>query len=304
MFMIEKAKGKRQKAKGKSAEPQFRRSSAPLILALCLWPFALLAAGCRQDMHNQPRYEALEPSAFFNDGQAARHPVPHTVPRGALANDVFELNQPGASASTTARAVPTAPQAVNRKMTNPSRLPSGNTPADAMGKQTARQTNLQTSPTTSQPGPAVAGPAVPNQLRPPSAAELNRFPLAITAQVLARGETQYNISCSPCHGRTGYGDGMVVRRGFPRPPSYHTEQLRNATNEHFYDVITNGFGRMWSYADQVEPRDRWAVAAYIRVLQLSQHATLADVPADQQTQLGQPSPNPSPSTGQTERRQR
>ena len=145
---------------------------------------------------------------------------------------------------------------------------------------------------TGQPSNNPAGFATPNHIRTLSAAEVNRFPFAITAEVLARGETQYNISCSPCHGRTGYGDGMVVRRGFPRPPSYHTDQLRNATNEHFYDVITNGFGRMWAYADQVEPRDRWAVAAYMRVLQLSQNATLADIPADKQTQLNQPETQP------------
>jgi mono/diheme cytochrome c family protein len=133
--------------------------------------------------------------------------------------------------------------------------------------------------------------AAPNQAARAPVGAADQFPFPITAAWLARGETQFNISCSPCHGRTGYGDGMVVQRGFPRPPSYHTEQLRNAPNAHFYDVITNGFGRMWSYADQVEPRERWAITAYIRVLQLSQNATLAEVPAAQRSQLGAPERN-------------
>lgn len=104
------------------------------------------------------------------------------------------------------------------------------------------------------------------------------FPFAVDAQVLARGRERYDIYCSPCHGRTGAGDGMVVRRGFRRPPSYHDDRLRNAPVGHFIDVMTNGFGAMADYRQQVEPRDRWAIAAYIRALQLSEHATIADVP--------------------------
>ncbi|HOK45463.1 MAG TPA: cytochrome c [Bryobacteraceae bacterium] len=111
------------------------------------------------------------------------------------------------------------------------------------------------------------------------------FPFEITAEVFARGRERFNIFCAPCHGRTGDGDGMVVRRGFRRPPSYHIERLRNAPAGHFFDVITNGYGSMYSYADRVPVRDRWAIAAYIRALQLSQGATIADVPADKRAEL-------------------
>jgi mono/diheme cytochrome c family protein len=111
------------------------------------------------------------------------------------------------------------------------------------------------------------------------------FPFAVDARVLARGRERYDIYCSPCHGRTGDGDGMIVRRGFRHPPSYHDERLRNAPVGHFIDVMTNGFGAMADYRQQVEPRDRWAIAAYIRALQLSAHATIADVPENERGRL-------------------
>lgn len=111
------------------------------------------------------------------------------------------------------------------------------------------------------------------------------FPFPIDATVLARGHERYDIFCSPCHGRTGTGDGMIVRRGFRHPPSYHDDRLRNAPVGHFVDVMTNGFGAMADYREQVDARDRWAIAAYIRALQLSEHATLADVPPQDRGQL-------------------
>ena len=111
------------------------------------------------------------------------------------------------------------------------------------------------------------------------------FPFAVDARVLSRGRERYDIYCSPCHGRTGAGDGMIVRRGFRRPPSYHDDRLRNAAVGHFVDVMTNGFGAMLDYRQQVEPRDRWAIAAYIRALQLSEHATIADVPERERGRL-------------------
>ncbi len=117
------------------------------------------------------------------------------------------------------------------------------------------------------------------------------FPFPITHEVLSRGQERFDIYCAPCHGRTGNGDGLVVRRGFTAPPSYHIDRLRQAPVGHFFDVITNGFGAMSSYAEQIAVRDRWAIIAYIRALQLSQHAALSDVPADQRGQLqggGQP----------------
>ena len=105
------------------------------------------------------------------------------------------------------------------------------------------------------------------------------MPFPATAEVLARGQQRFNIYCSPCHGETGEGNGMIVQRGYKRPPSYHSERLRKAPIGYFFDVMTNGFGAMPDYAEQVTPRDRWAIAAYIRALQLSQNANRSDVPA-------------------------
>jgi Cytochrome c. len=114
------------------------------------------------------------------------------------------------------------------------------------------------------------------------------FPFPITPAVLARGQQRFNIYCSPCHARTGTGLGMVVQRGYKHPPSYHTDRLRAAAVGYFYDVITNGFGAMSDYAAQIQPEDRWAIVAYIRVLQRSENATLADVPAERRAELGNP----------------
>jgi mono/diheme cytochrome c family protein len=108
------------------------------------------------------------------------------------------------------------------------------------------------------------------------------MPFPVTAEVMARGQQRFNIYCSPCHSEVGDGNGMIVQRGYKRPPSYFSDRLRKAPIGHFFDVITHGFGVMPDYASQVEPKDRWAIAAYIRALQLSQTATRADVPAGQQ----------------------
>lgn len=99
----------------------------------------------------------------------------------------------------------------------------------------------------------------------------------MTAGLLARGRERFDIYCSPCHSRTGDGDGMIVQRGMPHPPSLHSERLRNAPDRHFLQVITDGYGAMYSYADRVAPADRWAIAAYIRALQLSRNAQVAQL---------------------------
>jgi hypothetical protein len=103
------------------------------------------------------------------------------------------------------------------------------------------------------------------------------IPFPITLALLRRGQERYNVYCAPCHSRVGDGDGMIARRGFPHPPSYHSERLRNVPDSHFYNVIIQGFGRMFSYADRVEPQDRWAIVAYIRALQLSQYTPLDNI---------------------------
>jgi mono/diheme cytochrome c family protein len=111
------------------------------------------------------------------------------------------------------------------------------------------------------------------------------FPFPITRMVLERGRERYNIYCSPCHDYTGSGRGLVVQRGFPPPPSYHLERLVKAPAGHFFEVISNGYGAMYSYASRITPEDRWAIVAYIRALQLSQHATLEDVPVQEREHL-------------------
>jgi mono/diheme cytochrome c family protein len=114
---------------------------------------------------------------------------------------------------------------------------------------------------------------------------VDAFPFPITRKDLERGHERYNIYCSPCHDFTGSGHGLVVQRGFPPPPSYHIERLRHAPVGHFFDVMTNGYGTMYSYADRISPRDRWCIAAYIRALQLSENATLSDVPEKDRAKL-------------------
>jgi len=111
------------------------------------------------------------------------------------------------------------------------------------------------------------------------------FPMPITADVMDRGQERFNVFCSPCHGRSGVGNGMIVQRGFRQPPSFHEDRLRNAPVGYFFDVMTHGFGAMQDYAAQVPVADRWAIAAYIRALQLSQNAPLDDVPANRRGDL-------------------
>jgi len=124
--------------------------------------------------------------------------------------------------------------------------------------------------------------------------DVDYFPFPITKDDLGRGQARFNIYCSPCHSRIGDGNGMVVRRGFERAASYHTERLLHAPVGHFFDVMTNGFGAMPSYASRVEVDDRWRIAAYIRVLQLSQDAPLDLVPADKRGDLDKNLPSPTP----------
>jgi mono/diheme cytochrome c family protein len=183
-----------------------------LCLAIAL---SLGLAGCRQDMHDNPRYEPLEESTFFENGGASRLLVANTVARGQLKEDE----------------------------------------------------HLYTGKVNGQPA--------------------TEFPMPVTADVMARGQERFNIYCSPCHGRTGEGNGMIVQRGFRQPPSYHEDRLLKAPPGYLFDVMTNGFGAMQDYASQVSVPDRWAIAAYIRALQLSRQATIDDVPADRRTQLEQ-----------------
>jgi mono/diheme cytochrome c family protein len=125
--------------------------------------------------------------------------------------------------------------------------------------------------------PTIAGARGPSLARADAAASGYTNPIPITLPFVARGRDRYDVYCAPCHSRTGDGDGMIVRRGFPAPPSYHSERLREAPDSHFFKVISDGFGVMYPYADRITPEDRWAIVAYIRALQLSRHASGADL---------------------------
>ena len=116
------------------------------------------------------------------------------------------------------------------------------------------------------------------------------FPPAVKVneKLLQRGEDRYKIFCTPCHGLQGNGEGMIAARGMKHPPSYHIDRLRQVPNGYFYDVMTNGFGAMYSYSERITPADRWAIIAYIRALQLSRNAKAADLPADLRQKLDQP----------------
>lgn len=143
--------------------------------------------------------------------------------------------------------------------------PAGTVPRNAFGEEVAPYTGL------------VVTPAPPMQ--PSQAGAVSMPAPPVTLAMLRRGQERYNIFCSPCHGRTGDGLGMIVRRGYKQPPSFHEPRLRSAPADHFVTTMAEGFGVMPSYAEEVSPADRWAIAAYIRALQYSRNARLADIPA-------------------------
>jgi mono/diheme cytochrome c family protein len=201
-----------------------------LMLACAL--AASLGAGtaCRQDMHDAPRYDALEKSDFFTDRRTSRELIEGTVARGQLrADDAYYTGK-----------VDGTPLAA---------LPAG---------------------------------------------------ITLDKALVERGQSRFNIYCAPCHSQTGEGDGMVVRRGYKQPPSLHDPRLRAQPLGYFYDVITRGFGQMPDYAAQIQPKDRWAVAVYLKALQLSQHATVEDVPAEERGNLDKPAEGAKPAAGQKE----
>jgi mono/diheme cytochrome c family protein len=201
-----------------------------LIIAFCLSSFAFLLSGCRQDMHDNPKYKPYREGAN------------RQLPEGTIARGSLSLNPAAPKVGVV------QPQAAGTAATQ--------------GTQTAAAAAPKgTAATAAQPVPSGE----------------DGFPFKVTKEILDRGENRFNISCSPCHGRLGDGDGMIARRGFKHPPSYHDERLRKAPSSYFYDVISNGFGAMSSYADQLTPEDRWKVIAWIRVLQYSQNANVSEM---------------------------
>ena len=184
------------------------------LAALCVATLAL--AGCRQDMHDQPKYRPLRASAFFENTSSARPLVDGTIARGTLQTDASFF--------------------------------------------------------TGKNGALFAG----------------ELPFPVTQAVLDRGQERFNIYCTPCHDATGSGNGLVVQRGYPKPQTYHSDRLRKIEAGYFFDVMTNGFGRMPDYRAQLTPRDRWNIVAYIRALQLSQHAAAADLTDADRAKIGKP----------------
>ena len=182
-------------------------------LVACCLAAGLLAAGCRQDMHDQPKVKPYAKSDFFADRRSARPPVDGTIARGQLRQDAV----------------------------------------------------LYTGRAAGKP--------------------VEAFPFPVSAEVMARGRERFDIFCSPCHGRTGAGDGMIVRRGYRKPPTFHQDRLRQAAPGYTFDVITNGFGAMPDYAQQIPVRDRWAIVAYIKALQRSQNAAAGTLPAEARAAL-------------------
>jgi len=127
------------------------------------------------------------------------------------------------------------------------------------------------------------------------------LPFELTAQVLDRGEQRFNIYCAPCHDTSGNGRGLIVRRGYRQPPSFHIVRLQQAPLGHFFDVMTNGFGAMPDYRAQIAPRDRWAIAAYVRALQLSQYYSAADLTAEERQKLSAPASGAAGAAGEHKR---
>jgi len=152
------------------------------------------------------------------------------------------------------------------------------------GTSSGRLGTIHAEPPPAPPLPTVAMPAASPSAQAAASerADRRRWTLA----VLERGRERFDIFCAPCHSIAGDGDGMIARRGFPHPPSFHIDRLRNAPDTHFYAVITDGYGAMFPYATRIPPDDRHAIVAYIRALQLSQHAAVADLPPQVRDKLG------------------
>jgi len=255
------------------------------LCALLLLCVAAFGAACRRDMQDQPRYEALEGSDFFKDGKASRRPVENTVPRGYLREDrlLYAGKNPAGQVGTGNTSAGAAANQMNASA--PQSNPGGT--GDAQQTQVTNQTATPQNERQSD-NPQPTGSSAAQTPAAGTADEATVFPFPISSQGLDRGQELFNAYCSMCHGMTGYGDGMIVRRGFRRPTSYHTDQLRGANVGHFFDVITNGFGAMPNYAAQIAPRDRWLIVAYIRTLQMSQNMNIRDIPAEARERLLNP----------------
>jgi len=238
-----------------SAQPDALRARRVLGCIL-LTVFCLLSFGCRMDMQDQPKYKTFRAGdkKFFPDGSSSRAPVAGTVARqfGDYRDreDYFYSGKAAGQAGGQAA-----------------------TPASSMAATGANALGNTGASVPGTPSAATGGPDV--------------FPITIDQAALERGRSRYNIYCIVCHGAAGEGDGMIVRRGYRKPPSYYDDRLQEgaASAAHFFDVITNGWGAMPDYAAQVSPEDRWKIIAYIRALQLSRRMKMNDLSPDMQQKV-------------------
>ena len=229
---------------------------------------SVIGAGCRRDMQDQPKMKPFRGSTFFADGLSGRQPIQGTIARGFLRDNAEYFT--GKKSRTPGAPAASATPVVNQPISG-TQAGAGN---QAGGNQAA----------------AADANAYPD--------DIETFPFPITEDTVKRGRQRYDIFCSACHGLTGHGDGMIVRRGFRRAASFNDDRLRQAPVGHFFDAITNGWGAMPSYASQITVQDRWAIIAYVRALQLSQQNMQAAPGASPTPVPGSsPLPSPTPTTG-------
>lgn len=233
---------------------------AGVVAVLAGAPVAIFVAisaipGCPR-MREQARLKPYEQNDFFDDKSTLRHPPRGTVARGPEVLDAHFY----------------------------------------YGRKTLPEVTMQSAPagTSAEERPTAQEPkAPPAQMQGAPSVEQNyvdSFPFAITKEAIERGREHYQVYCTPCHGAAGYGNGVATHSGFPKPPSYHTDRLRQAPLGYFFDVISNGFGRMYSYGSRLTPRERWETIAYIRALQYSQYAPARQLDPEDRRRLEEASP--------------
>ncbi len=231
-------------------------------------------------MQDQPRYEPLESSRFFADGQSSRPLVEGTVPRVPRGQqyvdretDYFytgKMDATGGGGGAMTKAL----------------MSTGGAAASSMNA-TAGDASITSQPTGDVNVRGNVAGGVPGATEAARTGASDVFPFPVTQEVLNRGQERYNAYCAMCHGMTGEGNGLIVRRGYRQPPSYHEDRLQEGQTpaDHFFDVITNGWGAMPSYDYMVQPADRWKIIAYIRALQLSRRQTLGDLSPDERAKM-------------------
>jgi mono/diheme cytochrome c family protein len=266
-----------------------------VFFCLLISVFCLLSAGCRMDMQDQPRYEYYEAGdrKFFPDGASSRPLVEGTVPRqvGHEYRDRDEYFYTGKVAGASGAATTTTQQPgggaqtggqVGGMGTAVPIISTGATAASLAGASANVRGNTAGGVPGAREAAATGGP--------------DNFPLPIDEAALLRGQQRFQIFCIACHGMTGEGDGMIVRRGYRKPPSFYDDRLQEGVTPaaHFFDVITNGWGAMPDYAAQIPTEDRWKIIAYLRALQLSRRLKMEDLSPDERGRV----------TSDAERRQR